>query len=221
MATVSGGGSAEAASDTDQVPFGTDSLPFGIAPGSFGADVFAAAYPFGPAVRQAGAHPFELRTSFDLTATTGVNDGSGGDDSHYVVSNGTLRTVKLSFPPGLVGSAGALPRCKPVDFAQQGADRSSTACPPETQVGYLNLAITEGTANYGKGGEANANGLLNRVALYNLEPPVGAPADFGFSVGDTVQGHVYPTLDPTRNYALTAVLPYVSRRRNDILGCAG
>jgi hypothetical protein len=209
VATVSGGGVPTAASDTDQVPFSPTPSPFGIVPGSFLADVFDGPFPTGSPFRKAGARPFEFRTSFDFTAKTGVNDGQGGDSSRYITSSGQVRTVEVTLPRGMIGNPEATPKCDPTKFSEAGATSSSTACPSDTQVGYLDVSAAEGTRHHAEGAIQDP-GLLNRIPLYNLQPPKGVPADFAFNAGGFVQGHIYPILDPAQNYAIKAVSPNLS-----------
>ncbi len=204
--TVSGGGAPAPVSDEDQVPFSKTPSSFGLVAGSFLFDAFDEAFPFGEPVRQASAHPFELRTAFDVTAKTGVNEPP--DNSRYVTSNGQLRTVEVTLPRGLLGNPEAIPKCDPAVFAELGAVSGSTACPPETQVGYLSGAITDGTRNFGMG---NLNpGYINRAPIYNLKPPKGVPADFGFNASGLIQAHVYPLLDPAQNYAIKTLAPHIA-----------
>jgi hypothetical protein len=211
VATISGGGAPVPVTDTDLVPIDPKPSAFGVTPGSFAAEVFDAAYPFGSPVRQAAGHPFEFRFNFDINARTGVNDGSAGDTSRYVISNGQLRSVETSLPQGMIGNPEATPKCDPADFARLGAVSSSTACPADTQVGYLYAQITQGTHDFGRGGNtANVNELTSRVPIYNLVPPKGTLADFAFNAGGLIQGHVFGTLDPDRHYAVKAVTPNIS-----------
>jgi hypothetical protein len=197
-AMVSGGSSAHPAIDIDQVPFSATPSPFGVAPGSFKADLFDAAFPFGDPSRQAGDHPFEMRVDFDLSQRTGTKLHS---DKLKAFPNGALKTVETTLPRGMIGNPEGTPKCNPVLFAEKGSTENSTACPADTQIGYLN-------------GET-ASGILfhqgaSRVALYNLEPPKGQVADFGFDAGGLVIGHIYPTPDAAQDYAIEALVPNIS-----------
>lgn len=206
-ATISGGG-APTATDVDQVPLAEVPSVFGLVPGSFEADTFSAAYPFGAQSRQAGDHPFEQRANFDLTEETGVDSGFGGDGHRYTLPNGLVKDVEVTLPRGMIGNPEATPKCDPVLFASAGATRNSTACPPNTQVGYLNALFADGTAHNGQG--AFNDLALTRIAVYNLVPPKGVLADFGFAAGNFVLGHIYPKLDPAQNYAIKTLTPDVS-----------
>ena len=208
-ATVSGG-SGPTAQDVDRVPFNGTRSTFGIVPGSFQADVFDDAFPFGSPARQAGDHPFEQRVNFDLNARSGVSANDGTRES---ISNASLKTAEVTLPRGMIGNPEAVPKCDPLDFAQIGSSGEkgvSTGCPANTQVGYLNAPFLIGGTDYGRGSFTNPDELITRVAIYNLKPPKGVPADFGFNAGGFVQGHIYPVLDPTQDYAIKTLTPNIS-----------
>jgi uncharacterized repeat protein (TIGR01451 family) len=212
--TVSGGGSA-AASDDDPVRIADEATQFGFTPGSGAADVFDGEYPAGDPVRQAGAHPFELRVDFDLNLRAGAEESLlPGLLSPFVWSRpvGTVRTVRATLPKGLIGNPEATPKCKPEDFLRAGsAQYTSTACAPETQVGVITLMLNDfanSTYQHGDSGLFSP-ASWTRIPVYNLDPPKGYPADFGFDAGD-FRGHIYPTINPGRGYAIEALTPYVS-----------
>jgi hypothetical protein len=213
VATVAQGGSLAPVADEDEVHFDGIPSPFGIVPGSFLADNFTGAFPLMAPARQASDRPFELRVDFDLTARTGVNDQAGGDGTRYITSNGQVRTVEATLPLGMVANPEATPKCDPTDFAEKGALNNGTACPSDTQVGYLTVFANDGNSNFGGGGSVSIGGswvLANRVPLYNLVPPKGVPADIAFNAGGLVQGHIYGTPDPGQNYAIKSVTPNIS-----------
>ena len=210
-ATISGGGATTPTSDVDQVPFSSTPSAFGVTPGSYEADFFDAAFPFGSSPRQAGSHPFELRFNFDLNQKTGVLSGEGCSNCRYATANGLIKTAEVTLPRGAIGNPEALPKCDPVLFASKGSVPDSTTCPADTQVGYLNVTLTQSfPTNYGNGGWANPNIIAEQVPVYNLAPPKGAVADFGFQAGTFVQGHIYGVLDPAQNYAIKTVTPDIS-----------
>ncbi len=205
--TISGGGASEAASDVDQVPFGETPAPFGLVPGSFIAELFNRAYPFGAPERTAGSHPFELRFNFDLTAK---GPQLGPDGTHFVVPHGTLKTAKAILPLGMSGNPEAVPKCDPSDFSRPGSTINSTGCPANTQVGYLNVPVTSSDLNYGMFNFYIANGALSHIPIYNLKPPRGVLADLGLNAAGYVQAHIYPNIDPAHHYAIASLVPNVS-----------
>lgn len=178
----------------NQVPFDAMLAPFGIAPGTFAADLFDAGYPAGAPLRQAGAHPAELRVDFDFNQELATVEGHPTN-----LPTGKIRTVEATLPRGLIGNPEATPKCDAVDFAETGSTTNSTGCPSDTQVGVLNVNIVE--AGFFEGAR------LSRVAIYNLKPPKGVPADFGFNAQGLVQGHIYPNVDPAQDYAIKSLVP--------------
>jgi hypothetical protein len=207
IATASGGGSAQPVSDVDTIEFSPTPAAFGIVPGSFEADVFAAAFPAGAPSRQAGTHPFELRTNFDLNAKTGV---SSEDGTRFVTSRSVIKTVEATLPRGLIGNPEATPKCDPVVFSKEAETFDSTPCPANTQVGYLEVPVLGGERRYGESFFFNTAATLSHVALYNLEPPKGVTADLAFNAGGFVIGHIYATVDPGQGYAVKTVTPEIS-----------
>jgi hypothetical protein len=179
-----------------QVPFDSTPAPFGIAPGTFAADVFDAGYPAGAPLRQAGAHPADLRVDFDFNQQLATVEGHPTN-----LPVGKIKTVEATLPRGLIGNPEATPKCDAVDFAEVGATTNSTGCPSDTQVGVLNVNIVEAGAFEGA--------RLSRVAIYNLKPPKGMPADFGFNAQGLVQGHIYPNIDPAQDYAIESLVPNI------------
>ena len=212
-ATVSGGGGSGTATDTDQVPFSDAPSGFGLVPGSFAADIFDAEYPFGGLVRQAGAHPNELRVNFDFNELTGIADaGSQADPRRYTGPHSRVRDVEVTLPKGFIGNPEATPKCDPAVFATRGVIGNSTQCPPNTQVGYLNVLLANSKGNYGYGSFGVEEGYANltHVPIYSLVPPRGQVADFAFNAATLVQGHIYPTLDPAQGYAIKTTSPDIS-----------
>jgi hypothetical protein len=194
---VSGGG-APPVEDVDGVPIDPTPSGFGFVPGSFEADVFDAEFPFGGPSRQAGDHPFEQRVNFDLNGALDVNRTPRDITSHHLV-----KTVEVTLPRGMVGNPEATPKCDPTDFAEIGSTKNSTGCPADTQVGYATVPVHP----YADG--VTGNGVVSRIPIYNLVPPPGVAADFGFNAF-VVQAHIYPELDPAQGYAIKTVSPFIS-----------
>jgi hypothetical protein len=107
----------------------------------------------GTIATQAGSHPYSYSVHFELNA-----EPSGETEG------GELRDLLINFPPGFVGNPAAVPTCPRASF-----EGGVPNCLPSTQVGLLR-AIVPGF------GEAFG-------PLYNLTPPPGVPAQFGFSGG--------------------------------------
>ena len=155
--TVSGGGAPSAAEASSAITINAATPPFGL--NNFFA-WFSNAN--GTIDTQAGSHPYSLTLGFDLNAV------------EYKPAGGGLRTIKVSLPPGVIGDPHAVPQCSREQFISSRA----SGCPPDTQVGVdqpdLNPESEEGWDDE-----------RFRFPLYNLVPPPGVPAEFGFSAEGT------------------------------------
>jgi uncharacterized repeat protein (TIGR01451 family) len=104
---------------------------------------------------QAGSHPYSVITTYSL------NVGS----ETYPADNEEPRDLTVNLPPGLIGDERAAPRCTRQQF-------DSEECPASTQVGVA-------PTGFAFGGKR----LLTLIfPLYNLVPPAGTPAEFGFDL---------------------------------------
>lgn len=212
-ATMSGPGS-EPATDIDPITLADTPDEFGVIPSSFDGDAFRGAYPATTQERQAGTHPYEFRVDFDFNEMYGLSPTTTNFGEPYTKPVGRVRTVDVTLPRGLIGNPEATPKCSVVDFTAGGQDSAQAAgCPPNTQVGTMRVLLSNG---FYSGGWA-ALSEWRRVAVYNLKPPPGQVADFGYKIGGFATGHIYASLDPAQNYAIKATAPYVT----DILAVRG
>ncbi len=152
--TVSGGGAPSSSERTSDLTIGSTEPGFGLAgqfDGWFGnAD--------GTTDTQAGSHPYEMTLNFAL-------NNAGG----YFSAGGPLREISLKLPPGLVGDPHAVPQCS----RQQFILGIGSECPADTQVGTDRPSVNP------EGERGNADWGV-RIPVYNLVPPPGEPAEFGF-----------------------------------------
>jgi hypothetical protein len=122
----------------------------------------------------AGSHPYSATLGFQLNTATNAQ----GDP----VVLGGLKDVHLEVPPGLIGDPLAVPACSfqqfttvgPPNFINGkfvGGDLEGDSCPVESQVGTVVVHVIEGN------GFAFLTG-----GVYNLVPPPGVPAEFGFNL---------------------------------------
>jgi uncharacterized repeat protein (TIGR01451 family) len=118
---------------------------------------------------QAGSHPYEATFTFDLA---NIHCGSAeekisgsacreGEEIGHLHSAGSARNIAVDVPPGLIGDPNAVPQCTRRQL-------DTEKCPDASQIGIA-TATVEG-------------GLINRWRVYNIVPPAGAPAEFGFSL---------------------------------------
>jgi hypothetical protein len=111
----------------------------------------------GPPDVQAGSHPFQMTTSFSMNQTT--------DSEEKPISEGAVKDVYMELPPGMVGDPTAVPQCSPKLLANGGL-LGGEGCPASTQIGTVTLDTT----------------LANlTVPVFNLVPPPGVLAQFGFN----------------------------------------
>ena len=136
-------------------------LPIG-ATTSFGVEEFAMVpeEEGGGVDVQAGSHPYQLTTTFDLN--------QGSDPARPPA---LARNLHVNLPPGLVGNATLLPQCSDLDFRHVVAGGYENLCPASTVVGVATVTIDE---------PINVRLSTQAVPLFNLAPEKGEPARFGF-----------------------------------------
>jgi hypothetical protein len=106
---------------------------------------------------QAGSHPYEFTTSFDLASILEKSEES------LLAAGGEARNIEVELPPGFVGDPTAVPQCPRALFHQY-------ECPVEDEVGTVGLQFV--------GELTPAAGF----SVYNLAPRPGVAAEFGFSL---------------------------------------
>ena len=102
---------------------------------------------------QASSHPYAFTLGFKLnTDEAGHSEG------------GEMRSVLVDLPPGFAGDPFAVDRCTRQEF-----EGFNPACSPNTQVGILSADLP-------------GIGITATGPIYNMVPPPGVAAQFGFSV---------------------------------------
>jgi len=175
-AAVSGAEAPEA-STTAETLVSSSEASFGFLPGGFGlASIMAEAD--GLPSAQAGSHPYALT----LSARFPTNKPNGEPNAA-----GHVRDLHIDFPPGVVANPAATPvRCSEAEL------ESKAGCPLSSQVGLLTLATTPTGLH-----EAS-------MALYNMVPPPGKVAEFGFEVeGLGFYVHIMGGVDPAAGYRVS------------------
>ncbi len=147
---------------------------FGFKPGSLSADAFNAA---GQYETQAGAHPYSASTTFHFNTK---DDGNGLEiPDHWV------KDIQVDLPQGFVGDPQAAPTCA---WAALSNGLGAQTCPPETQVGTVDLdwfPINPPRENW-------------TLPLFNMEPSNGHVAEFGFKTSLT-QSQLVASVRPGDN----------------------
>ena len=153
--TVSGGGALVPATTADTIKYGSEKSTFGLQ----NVDGWAS-NANGTVDTQAGSHPYSLTVSFFLN-----NNGAE--------LAGEMRDVVVAVPPGIIGDPQAVPRCTRAELDEAG-------CPPDTQIGYNQPLL----GSYSPGAPIESQFILAlKLPLFNMVPPPGVPAEFGFLLG--------------------------------------
>ncbi|HET9677228.1 MAG TPA: hypothetical protein VFP21_06975 [Solirubrobacterales bacterium] len=117
----------------------------------------------GTAETVAGSHPYDMtaRIAFDEKGTGPYTEGD-------------LRNLRISLPPGLIENPDALPKCSVASFhtARTSPFENSLSgenCFATTQIGTVTVH-----SSYG-------GGSVRTFGVFNLSPAPGVPAQFGFA----------------------------------------
>ncbi len=121
---------------------------------------------------QAGSHPFQYTTVFDLKSDLQFNPNAG---KKIPIPAQLAKDVVVKLPPGLVGNPTAYPRCTLGQFLTVPGGFENL-CPANTAVGVASVTLEEPEGLGGKTGL-----FAYAVPIYNVEPGPGEPARFGFS----------------------------------------
>jgi predicted RNA binding protein YcfA (HicA-like mRNA interferase family) len=113
--------------------------------------------------RQAGSHPFQMKTSFRVNTTEHPEKG-------IQVIDGAIKDLDIVFPAGFVGNPAAVPSCETIDFL-------SGDCSDATALGILAVEFAGGLGESGK----------ETVPVYNLPPSPGSAAKLGFEIAELLQ----------------------------------
>jgi hypothetical protein len=146
---------------------------FGLVPGSGGVSVTASNADGSPDFL-AGSHPYQGNLTVALKTTKnaqGKTEVLGG-----------LKDVHLEVPPGLIGDPLAVPACSFSEFTTPGppneangqallGDFEYDSCPTDTQIGVATIDFIE-----------HGGSIAFSAGVYNLAPPPGVPAEFGFDI---------------------------------------
>jgi hypothetical protein len=134
---------------------------FGVSPGCFDLQVSGppTALNLAPDFTGAGGHPFQLSAAIRLNAP---DDGGGPRPPEPV------KDMLIGLPPGLVAGSSAVGSCS---MAQLSDPVGNPTCPPDSQVGLLEVFVSAGPEL----------ASLSGIPLFNLDPPPGVAARLGFS----------------------------------------
>jgi hypothetical protein len=141
---------------------------------------------------QAGSHPYALTTTLVL---------KGGAESEGFVPPGSLKGVKLELPPGFVGDPNATPKCAYQTFIKN-------KCPNETAIG---VTATFLTARVSFAGPTEIHFYNTHDPLYNLVPPTGVAAEFGYTVVNDTPVFLDTSVRTGKDYGLTTTVSNINQ----------
>jgi hypothetical protein len=177
--TIKGGGAEDA---TTSSPVVVSALPasFGFLPGSVGLDA-PFTDPDGAPATQAGSHPYQL------TVDLGFPTKSAGVQA--LVGAGHLREASVDLPRGVIANpASTAVLCTEAELISD----PSPGCPAASQIGMA-TALTKPAVIQ-----------AYSIPLYNMVPPPGEAAEFGFdAVGVGIYVHVLGSLRSDGDYGLS------------------
>ncbi len=124
---------------------------------------------------RAGSHPFQLTTNVNfnqILEATPVQAGQPPQKGLQPAAPALAKDLAFNLPPGLLGNVTAAEQCSEVDFYALGPENVNF-CPAGAAVGvatvFINIPKPFGYAHFA-------------VPLFNLTPPPGEPARFGFEI---------------------------------------
>jgi hypothetical protein len=155
LVSVSGGGALGPAEAKVPVVFGASEAGLGFA----NVDGWVTNAD-GTVDTQAGSHPYELTMVF----APNVHD----IPPYELPTGGEPQALDVNLPPGLIGEPGAVPKC-PRKLFDVGSENGE-GCPEDTRIGE-DTALVPGAEGH--------------FAVFNLVPPPGVAAEFGFDFNGT------------------------------------
>jgi hypothetical protein len=162
LTSVSGGG-AKAQSSSETVRFSSEPVSFGVQ-----SLETVALNEDGTPATQAGSHPFQYTTTFQL------------NEKSYGRLPGTVKDLRVQLPPGLIGNAAAIPQCTAAQFTTfpRGIILAVNACPADTVIGVASVRLPAGKVGH----EGFLSPGSTTVPIFNMVPAAGEPARFAFDV---------------------------------------
>jgi hypothetical protein len=171
--SVSGGGAAPAEFDDPTLVTNT--------PAEFGLDAFdgqVTADATGFPSSAAAATPFAASTTvaFSSRSSSGVRNPVGGFNP--TEPDAPVKDISVDLPPGFVGVPAGLPQCTPAQLEPH-PPNNVASCPADSQVGTVTLQA-DSPAESKVTALSIFGTFVRAIPLYNMVPPHGAPARFGF-----------------------------------------
>jgi hypothetical protein len=157
---------------------------------------------------QAGSHPYALTNTFVLNSNPGVGGIDGRKRVTEAPLEGYMKDVGLELPPGFVGDPNATPKCSYQQFVKiiltnvNGTSNETNECSNETAVGIATTYLTQpGISEFTPSSDP----------IYNLVPPTGVAAEFGFIVAGFTPVFLDTGVRTGSDYGLTTTVSDISQ----------
>lgn len=138
----------------------------------------------------AGSHPFTLSASFKLNTTT-------NPEGRLVSEGGDLADVVAELPPGVAFDPPAASLCGAQEFATVNSGTGEDGCSNDSAVGVVQIEDVTPTTF--------AERKVSTSPIYDLQPPAGSPALFGFRVAG-VAVYLTPSIRTDGDFGLTMAM---------------
>jgi hypothetical protein len=154
----------------------------------------------GKPVRDAGSRPYQYVTSFAVNTAPPVKG-----TVEAFPAEGDLKEIEVALPPGLSGNPTAIGHCTAAQFTNVHVGHSklggnyigTNECPADSAVGVGQIQGLNGTLSG------------HQVPIYNLVPPHGMPAQFGFAI-EGLPNYINTRVRSDSDYGVTAYLHSVT-----------
>jgi hypothetical protein len=170
---------------TGAVPYGVEEQGFSIVPEEEGGAIAA----------QAGAHPYQLTTTFALN-----------QNADTLTPPALTKNLQFTLPPGLVANVASFSQCSELNFLSKPIGGFTDLCPSDSAIGVVVVTLKEPIFN-------PAPTFSYPIPVFNLTPKLGEPARFGFffdGIPVTIDFHVRTGGD----YGVTATVNNVTETAN-------
>jgi uncharacterized repeat protein (TIGR01451 family) len=170
---VRGGDPSEPSASTVDPTIVTPAAP------TFGVDAFdgqVTADASGTPFTQAGGHPYATTTSIDFNTFTTPHAQFGIPSLGELWPVEPTKDVSVDLPPGFIGNPTAAARCSASDLANAFGLEPFPNCSPASQVGTTIVRLND----------IGVHSVFGPLPVFNVVPPPGVPARFGFNILGTV-----------------------------------
>jgi hypothetical protein len=137
---------------------------------------------------QAGSHPYSLTTTFVLNLPS--------------VGESYLKDARVQLPPGFVGNPNATPRCTYQEFINI-SQQEGGGCSNEAAIGVETTYFDSGP------GSSELTPVTD--PMFNLVPPPGVAAEFGFIVAKNTPVLLQSSVRTGGDYGLTTGAPNINQ----------